>query len=280
MEPKNGRKDIHIQKKTPFMKYNAVFLMAIVVFASLFTGCVKLSGNSPETPVVSITTLPVPEPATPVPVPAGTAAPRQVVTVIHQVSQVRDIKDSELLFTLQVPVEWNVTTHRLKNPENTEGLMYQTDLVGDNVFFIQTYTISHSQDQNYRDQFRQWSPVPTETTVVINGITCDRFESTAGGTTNVSYVVRKTSANERGYASVLVFSANNSNRFEMEDFEMVVSSFRYFSGTVAGTMPGEEIKKIAVPEDESGSVRSAVGSGSSGSAGSGSSSGGCSRCRG
>ena len=68
----------------------------------------------PVTPAVAVTTLPTPEPATPVPTAAETSAPQQVVTIIHQVSQVRDIKDSELLFTLQVPVEWNVTTYRLK----------------------------------------------------------------------------------------------------------------------------------------------------------------------
>jgi hypothetical protein len=262
------------------MKYDTVILAAITVSALFFAGCTQSAGNTPVTTVVPETTVPLPEPLTPVLTPAETAAPREVVTVIHQISPVKDIKDSELLFTLQVPVEWHVTTHRLKNPENTEGLMYQTDLVGDNVFYIHTYTISRSQDQNYRDQFRQWSPAPAETTVTINDITYDRFESTAGGTTTVAYVARKTSANERGYASVLYFTANTSNRFEMEDYEKVVSSFRYFEGSSAGKMPGEEIERIAPPEEESGSMRSAVGDGSSGASGSGSSSGGCSRCRG
>ena len=60
----------------------------------------------------------------------------------------------------------------------------------------------------------------------------DRFESTSNGKTTVAYVARKGSANERGYASVLVFTADTSNRFEKEDFEKIVSSFRYFSARV------------------------------------------------
>jgi len=54
-------------------------------------------------------------------------------------------------------------------------------------------------------------------------------------------MVQKNSANERGYVSVLVFTALDSNRFEKDDFEKVVSSFRYISGKSAGTEPCEEI---------------------------------------
>jgi hypothetical protein len=173
-----------------------------------------------------------------VPHPAATSAPQQVVTIIHYVSQVKDIKDSELLFALQVPVEWNVSSYRLMKSDYPD---YRTDLVADNVFSIYSSSITKNQDQTYRDQFRQWSPAPTETTVTINNITYDRFESTLDGKTNVSYIVRKNNTNERGYASVLVFTARDSNRFEKEDFEKVVSSFRYFSMKSAGAIPGEEI---------------------------------------
>jgi len=85
--------------------------------------------------------------------------------------------------------------------------------------------------------------------------------------TNVTYVARKTSMNERGYLSVLAFSANTGNRFEKEDYERVVSSFRYFRGIDARTIPGEEIVKIA-PGTSSGNVRSRSGSGNSGPSGS------------
>jgi len=57
----------------------------------------------------------------------------------------------------------------------------------------------------------------------------------------VAYIARTNSANEHGYASVLVFTARDSNRFELEDFEAVVSSFRYFSAKSASTIPGDEI---------------------------------------
>jgi hypothetical protein len=229
--------------KISFMKYYALPLIVILVFALFLAGCTQSPGTRQVTPVVTATTIPTPEPTTPVQRLVITTAPPQVVTIVHQVSLTKDIKDSELLFTLQVPEEWSVSTHRLINPADSEGLVYQTDLVGNNVFSIQTYAISRSQDQAYRDLFRKWSPAPAETTVTMNEITYDRFESTSGGKTNVAYVTRKSSANERGYASVLVFSADNSNRFEKDDFEKIVASFKYFSAGSASAMPGDEIQR-------------------------------------
>jgi hypothetical protein len=221
--------------------------MLILVLSIFFTGCTQLSGTVPGTPAVPVTIFPTPEPATPVSMAAGTSAPREVVTIIHQVSLLKDIKDSEHLFSLQVPEEWYVKTYRLNIADNSEGFIYQTDLVEDNVFYIQTYTASRNQDQAYRDQFRKWSPSPTETTVKINEITYDRFESATDGRISVAYVERKSSANERGYASVIVFVADAGNRFEKEDFENIVASFRYFSGSDAGSMPGEEIARTNRP---------------------------------
>jgi hypothetical protein len=101
--------------------------------------------------------------------------------------------------------------------------------------------------------------------VTINDIIYDRFESASNGKTTVGYVARKGSANERGYASVLVFTADTSNRFEKEDFEKIVASFRYFSGSSAITLPGSEIPRISVPYVSTGSAQSARSSGESGS---------------
>ena len=246
--------------------------MAIVVVSILLAGCTQSPGTGPVTPAVPATIPPAAEPATPAPIATVTVTTEEVVTIVHQVSQVRDIRDSELLFALQVPEEWNVTTYRISNSATAEGLMYQTDLVENNTFFINTYAITRGQDQAYRDECRMWSPVPVETTVTINGITYDRFESTSDEKTTVSYVVRKSSANERGYASVLFFTANTSNRFEKEDYDKVVSSFRYFNGDDAGTMPGTEIARIAPPLDSSGGTLSAKGGSSDSGSGS---SGGC-----
>ena len=244
-------------------------------------GCTQSSATGSVTPAVPLTSQSPAEPATPAPVAvetavptvAATGAPQQVVTIIHQVSQVKDVKDSELLFSLQVPVEWNVSTYRLENPENFVGFMYQTDLVGNNKFFIQSYINYEERDQNYRDDCRRWSPAPIVTNVTINGIIFDRFESTANGTTNVTYVARKTSTNERGYLSVLAFSANTSSRFEKEDYDKVVSSFRYYPKEDISTMPGEEIPRISLYEHEGGNAHSVVVSSSSGFSGSRSSAG-------
>ena len=215
-----------------------IFLVLVVITCIFMAGCVQSSGNSPVTPAVPVTGVPAPEPATPVPAAVATSTPSEVVTVIRYVSPVRDIKDSELLFTLQVPAEWNVSTLRMMKSDTSD---YRTDLVADNVFSIYSYPSTRSREQEYRDQFRLWSPAPVETTVTINDIRYDRYESRAEGNTTVAYLARTTSANEHGYASVLVFVARDSNRFETEDFEKVVSSFRYFSGRSASTIPGEEI---------------------------------------
>jgi hypothetical protein len=259
------------------MKYAIIAVISLVVFGIFFAGCTQMSGTGPVSSAVPVTTLPTSEPATLVLTAAVTSAPQQVVTVIHQLSLLKDIKDTDLLFTLQVPVEWSVNTYRLNNADNSEGLEYQTDLVGNDVFYIRTYTVSRSQDQAYRDQFRKWSPAPAETTVMINQITYDRFESTSDGKTHVAYVARKSSANERGYASVLVFAADTSNRFEKEDFEKIVSSFKYFTAYSAGTMPGEEIPRSNPSSDSSGSANSRSGS-SDPDILSKSSTGGCDRC--
>jgi hypothetical protein len=223
------------------MKYYGLVLVVIMVFTLFFAGCIQSSRNSPVPPVNPATPIPTPQPTTPAGTTAPTAASPLVVTIVHQVSLTKDIKDSELLFTLQVPREWSVSTYRLKNPDDSEGLVYQTDLVGNDVFFIQTYAVSRSQDQAYRDRFRQWSPAPSETMVTMNEITYDRFESTSGGKSRVAYVARKSSANERGFASVLVFTADDNDRFQKADFEKIVASFRYFSAGSAGSVQGEEV---------------------------------------
>ncbi|MFA5268356.1 MAG: hypothetical protein WC379_10330 [Methanoregula sp.] len=218
------------------MRYPEIFAILVVIGCIILTGCTQSSGTSPGIPAVPETTSS--GPGTPVPTAAVTSVPEQVVTIIHFVSRTKTIRDSEHLFALQVPVEWNVSTHQMMSSGSP---YYRTDLIAGNVFTIYTVSITNNQDMAYRDEVRQWSPAPEEKTVVINTISYDRFESASAGKTNVSYIVRRISANERGYVNVITFSANISNRFEKEDFEKVVSSFRYFSGSSASDEPGEEI---------------------------------------
>lgn len=225
---------LRVPDTIPFMKFREISLVAIMVFGILLAGCTQSAGTGPVT-----STVPVYSPSSTDAVTAATTTvPQPVVTIIRYVSQTKDIKDSELLFTLQVPVEWNVSTYQLMRSDYPD---YRTDLVADTMFSIYSYSITKSQDQVYRNEFRQWSPPPAETTMTINNITYERFESTSDGKTRVSYIVCTSSANERGYANVLVFTARDSNRFEKEDFEKVVSSFRYFAKRSASIEPGEEI---------------------------------------
>jgi hypothetical protein len=266
-------------KEKMFMRYSGILLILAVIACILAAGCTQVFGTGPVTNVAPVTSPPA-GPATPVPtvvqtaVPttAVTSAPRQVVTIIHQIPLLKDVKDSERLFSLQVPAAWNVSTHRLANPENFIGYMYQTDLVGNNTFYIHTYINYQDRDQNYRDDCRRESPAPNETIVTINGITFDRFESTANGTTNVTYIARRISTNERGYLSVLAFSANTSDLFEKDDYDRIVASFRYYSKEDISTMPGEEIPLITQPAGEAGNMKSSSGTHSSGSSGGSSSS--------
>jgi uncharacterized membrane protein YgcG len=215
-----------------------IFLILAMAACIFSAGCVQSSGNSTVTAAVLQENVSPPDPATPVPATIATSAPYEVVTVIRYVSPPREVKDSYLLFSLEVPGEWNVSTTRMMKSDTSD---YRTDLVAGNVFSIYSYFITPSREQDYRDRFRQWIPAPVEKMVTINSIRYDRFESRADGNTSVAYIARSNSANEHGYGSVLVFTARDSNRFEREDFENVVSSFRYFSAKSAGTIPGDEI---------------------------------------
>jgi hypothetical protein len=216
-----------------------IFLILVLAACIFPAGCTQPTGKSPVTPAVPPAGVPaMPELSTPGPTAEATIAPAGVVTIIRYVSPPKDLKDSGLLFTLQVPGEWNVSTTGMMNSDFPD---YRTSLVADNVFSVYMYIITRTREQEYRERFRQWTPAPVETMVTINDIRYDRFESRANGNTTVAYLARTNSANERGYASILVYTARDSNRFEKEDFEEVVSSFRYFSGRSAGTQPGDEI---------------------------------------
>jgi uncharacterized membrane protein YgcG len=215
-----------------------IFLILVVIACIFSAGCVQSSGNSTVTAAVLQENVSPPDPATPVHATIATSAPYEVVTVIRYVSPPREVKDSYLLFSLEVPGEWNVSTTRMMKSDTSD---YRTDLVGGDVFYLYSYPVTPSREQDFRDRFRQWIPAPVEKAVTINTIRYDRYESRAGGNTTVAYLARANSANEHGYGSVLVFTARDCNRFEREDFENVVSSFRYFSAKSAGTIPGDEI---------------------------------------
>jgi hypothetical protein len=250
-------------KKKKYMRCPGIVLFLALIACLFIAGCTQVSGTAVAAP------QPTTAAVTPVPVEVTTAAPADtpeaVVTIVHYIPLTKDVKDSKLLFSLQVPVEWTPSTYRLENPENYEGFMYQTDLLKNNTFYIHTYENYRNRDQNYRDEAKGWVPAPAMSVVTINGITFDRFESTANGTTRVTYVSRQTCMNDFGYLTVLAFSADTSNRFAVEDYERVAASFRYHSSEKVSTMPGEEIPRILPDEQDGGSVKSASRSGSSAS---------------
>ena len=224
-------------------EHGTIILIIAVIACILLAGCVQPSGKSQVTPAVPQTTIQSPEPVLAVPPAAATGTPSAVATVIRYVSPPRDLKDSKLLFTLQVPAAWNVSTRQLTKADTSD---YRTDLVAGDMFSITSYPAFRSREQEFREEFRRWSPAPAETAVTLNAIRYERFESRGDGNTTVAYLPNTNSANERGYASVLVFVARDCNRFDREDYEAVVSSFRYISAASAATSPGEEIPHYSV----------------------------------
>lgn len=241
--------------------YRTFLIVVILISFVLMAGCAVSSGKhmapvtgNPATPS-PVTTAPAVSVSRAMSPAAPPSAPQVTVTVIRYVPQLKDLRDPELLFVVQVPAEWNVSTWRLMKADLPD---YRTDLVSGGVFSVWSYPASRSREQAYRDQFRQWSPAPNESTVTINGILYDRFESRSAGNTSVAYVMDTNSASKRGYAGVLIFTARDCNRFELEDFEKVVSSFRYYPQSSAAAIPGAviplyDLSGTAIPQK--GSVR-------------------------
>ena len=225
------------------MKHFGTIILVLLIALLLSAGCTQSAPAPVSQPVATA----APTSTTPVITPMNTittSVPVVTVTVIHYIVPTKQWKDSELHITFAAPQDWNVTTRRMNLPEGSQGLKYQTDLVSNDIFYIRTFPISLDDDQAYRNTFRTWDPTPVQTTVTLNGITFDRFESTNDGKTHVGYVAQKASASDIGFSSVLVYTADTSIPFEREDFDTVVASFAYFTKDQAATMPGDEIPQV------------------------------------
>jgi predicted small lipoprotein YifL len=173
----------------------------------------------------------------------ATTAPAATVTVVRYVETQKAWKDSTIQIAFRAPASWQVATRQVDTPEGSQGLEYKTELVKGDVFYIMTYPISRSQDQDYRNKIRMWTPAPAETTVTINGIVFERFESAGEGNTQVAYVARKSSANDIGFSSVIFYTADNAKAFQKDDFEDVIASFSYLTKESKETAPGTEIPR-------------------------------------
>jgi hypothetical protein len=221
-------------------------IIILLVALVLSTGCTQSSPGPASRPDTLMTTAPTAIPATAAEtaVTVTSSAPQAIVTVIHYIEPAKAWKDTELHFGFDTPRTWAVTTRQLNLPEGSQGLEYQTDLIAGDVFSIGTYPVSRNQDQAYRNTFRAWIPAPAESTVSYNGITYDRFESAKDGKISVGYVAQKSSANDLGYASVIIFRANASHPFEKDDYDKVAASFRYFTKNQAPAVTGEEIPRV------------------------------------
>jgi len=225
------------------MKLFGAAILLVLIALLLSAGCTQSSPAPVVQPVITAAAQPTTPAAAESPAAVITSVPQVTVTVIHYIVPTKAWKDTGLHFAFEAPQNLNATTRLVSLPEGSQGLIYETWLVSNDVFSIVTYPVSLNQDQAYRDTFRNWRPSPVETTVTINGIIFDRFESSKDGLSHVGYVAQKGSANDLGFASVIVYSTDASRMFEKEDFEKAVSSFRYFTGDKAANVTGEEIPR-------------------------------------
>jgi hypothetical protein len=221
-----------------------------IIVLILIAGCTApqrgISDNGSK--IQTVQTIPA-DATTPLVIPSGSiTVPSSPVVrpqkVMVTLGPLKAVKDPELWFYLQVPESWVVTSERISIPEGYMGLIYETSLYNNAKFHILTYAITRNQDQDLRNYYRSsWTPHPNESTVMINGITFDRFESKSGADVSVAYVVRKGSANERGLASVIEYSIDSSGPYPLEDFESLISTFHYVAADEINDIPGEEIKR-------------------------------------
>lgn len=231
------------------MRTIPVSLILLLIIGLLAAGCSQPAspppGASTVPPAVPAGTFAIP--ATPLhTVPSPTEIRTGAIPPKSPLPLTKTVKDRELLFSLVVPDSWNMETERLSNPEGYEGLAYRTSVPFDTSFTILTYAITRGQDQDIRNAIRDtWIPKPNETTVTLNSITCDRFETSSGGKTAIAYVVRKASANEKGFASWITCTSTPSGRLSPGDCDAIVRTFRYLSLRDADSVPGELIPHYA-----------------------------------
>jgi hypothetical protein len=230
--------------QNPRMKLFTFLCFLIVLTIACSSGCtrpVSPPSSKNMTMPAQTTAPPVSTSSLGIPPSSTTVFPQEVLVTL---GPLKTIKDSELWFTMQVPEFWEVTTERMSIPEGYEGLAYNTHLYNNDVFSIITYAITRGQDQDLRNYYRAtWTPLPNESTVTINGILFDRFESKSNDHVKVAYVVRKGSANERGFASVIEYSLNSSSQYQQKDFESFISTFQYKGAKEIKSAAGEEIKR-------------------------------------
>lgn len=125
------------------MKLFGTIILVLLVSILLSAGCTQPSPIPGTVEIATPSPVMTTTPAVLTPITAApTSAPQVIVTIVHYIVPTKQWKDSEHHFTFAAPQDLTVTTRRMIQPDGSEGLMYQTDLVSNDGFFITTYPIS------------------------------------------------------------------------------------------------------------------------------------------
>ena len=156
-----------------------------------------------------------------------------------------------MLFSIQVPENWNATTANQGFEGEWEGDVNYISLLPDASFQVVAYAhIASAQDQNIRDYYRSnMFGTPAETQVTIDGRKFDRFEVSNDTTDYVAYVGDSSAGNEKGYDFYFAYVLNQSTRGNHDEYEKIINSFQILTSKNVGSTAGEEILNGPLPEN-------------------------------
>jgi hypothetical protein len=218
-------------------------LIAFMVMALLAAGCtgttnpVKITGTVVNSTAIPESVAPVATVNPALPVAAATEALQPAFAPL------KTVKDSDMLFSMQIPEDWNATTANQGFGGDWEGDVNFISFLPDGSFQLVAYAhIASGQDQNIRNYYRaNMFGKPAETQVPLGGRTFDRLEVANDSSDYVIYVGGPGAENEKGYDYYFAYVLNRSTSGNHDEYEKIIRSFRILTVRTIGSTPGEEI---------------------------------------
>jgi uncharacterized membrane protein len=239
-------------------KIRIVIAIIVIILLALFVY------NFVVLPLISNTVrTPSPNALTPIAIPAATIAkisptvtsaetttPPLIPASQPVFAPLKTVKDSSMLFTVQVPEDWNVTTIHATLGGNWGGDVNYINLLPDASFQITAYAyMITGMDQNLQNYYRQnMFGTPIESEAIIDGRSFDRFEVSNNTFDYVAYVGYVNAENEKGYDYSFAYILNQSTLGNRTEYEQIIHSFQILTNQNVGSTSGEEI--LNGPEGE------------------------------